>query len=346
MIRSARPRPLTRATRRAVLGLAVTLLVATVSLGLLISTLRSPVDGPTRTVRVDLVDAAGLRVGDDVRLAGVRVGTVRGLRLGGGLAHVDLDVRRDAAITTTTGAVLRYQDLIGQRYLALTPGRRAGAPLADGATIPTSRTSPGFDLTALLDGFRPLFEVLSPEDVNALSISLIKVLQGEGGTIAGLLQETTRLTGFLADQDELLHRTAQRLTPVLSSVASDGTALQDTVGRLARLTTALARHRAEYASSIDGLAGSVAHLDALTARAQAPLARDVLRLQQVARLYAAHSDDYARATPELARLLASLGRATSYRSALTTYMCRISLAAGPLVAPLALPSTTTSQVCR
>ena len=51
--------------------------------------------------------------------------------------------------------------------------------------MPLEHTSPGFDLTALLNGFRPLFAVLEPEDVNQLSALVIKVLQGEGGTRRG-----------------------------------------------------------------------------------------------------------------------------------------------------------------
>ena len=70
--------------------------------------------------------------------------------------------------------------------------------------MPLDRTDPGFDLTELLNGFRPLFEVLRPADVNQLASSLVQVLQGEGGTVEQLLQQTTQLTTYVADRDAVI----------------------------------------------------------------------------------------------------------------------------------------------
>ena len=66
--------------------------------------------------------------------------------------------------------MIRYQNLLGQRYLSLVQGgRKRGTRLEPGRDDPARPTSPGFDLTALLNGFRPLFAVLEPDDVNKLA---------------------------------------------------------------------------------------------------------------------------------------------------------------------------------
>ena len=39
----------------------------------------------------------------------------------------------------------------------------------------------------LFNGFKPLFQALSPQDINKLSYEIVQVFQGEGGTLEGLL---------------------------------------------------------------------------------------------------------------------------------------------------------------
>ena len=94
-------------------------------------------------------------------------------------------------------AQIRYRNLVGQRYVALTRAPASGgAALPPGGTHPASSADrrPALDLTVLFNGFRPLFTALTPEDVNKLSLEIIQVLQGEGGTIDSLLAHTASLT--------------------------------------------------------------------------------------------------------------------------------------------------------
>ena len=161
---------------------------------LLANTMLNGLDGDTVSYKARFVDVAGLRVGDDMRVAGVRVGRVQEIEITADGAEVGFDLVKDQPLLDSTKIVMRYQNLLGQRYLALVQSGTAGKRLSEEAVVPLARTSPGFDLTELLNGFRPLFEALRPDDVNALANSLVQVLQGEGGTIESLLQQTARLT--------------------------------------------------------------------------------------------------------------------------------------------------------
>lgn len=321
-------------------------IIGAILLLLLYNTMVDPVDAKVTSYRAEFTEVSGLRVGDDVRIAGVKVGDVESITVDGDQALIGFTVSQDHPLTKTTGLVLRYQNLIGQRYLAVVPGAADAAALADDGLIPLSRTSPGFDLTALLNGFRPLFAVLKPADINALSESVMKVLQGEGGTVAQLLQETTHLTNYLADRDGLFHQVAENLTPLLEEISGNGDQLQSTVHRLALLTTGLAHQRRTTGESIDQLSELVGRTNALVIRLRSPLAHDIAALRKVVHMYAANNPRYAESFAHFGSVLGTLGRTVSYRSALNQLMCQISVQSGSVEVPVGTPGDRHSEVCR
>src|SRR4051812_1491243 len=150
---------------------AVTVL-ATALLALTIANVDTQSTQPYSAV---FTDAANVISGDEVRFAGVRVGTVTGVSLyRGTLAKVDFTVADDVAVTDSTRIAVRYRNLIGQRYLAVVDNGAGGRPLDDGALISADHTDPAVNLTALFNGFRPLLSGLNPADVNALSYELVQ----------------------------------------------------------------------------------------------------------------------------------------------------------------------------
>ena len=70
----------------------------------------------------------------------------------------------------------------------------------------------------LFNGFKPLFQALSPEDLNQLSYEVIQVFQGEGGTLEGLLASTASVTQTLADRDEVINDLIDNLNEVLVNI--------------------------------------------------------------------------------------------------------------------------------
>ena len=107
----------------ATLGVAVFATVSIVLTLMVAGTLSRSAGGDTITVTALFRDATGLRSGDDVRLAGVRVGRVSATRLGTGdqrgLAVVTLKVAADQDLAGNTIAAVDYLNLMGQRYVAL-----------------------------------------------------------------------------------------------------------------------------------------------------------------------------------------------------------------------------------
>ena len=321
----------------------VSLLLAVV----LLNTMLNDVGGDTDSFHAEFADVAGLRAGDDVRVAGVRVGRVQAISVGDDGADVDFEVAADQPVLETTTLVMRYQNLLGQRYLALVQGPERGARMKSGATVPLARTSPGFDLTELLNGFRPLFEALRPDDVNALATSLVKVLQGEGGTVESLLAQTGRLTNFLADRDAVVGQVLDNLTPVLTDLAGHGTELQGTVEELRALMTGLAKDRKSIGASIDGMSQLIGSTSDLLQQARVPTVRAVKRFRSVMDLFVAHEPEFVAAIGSFGSTLAALGRASSYESAVNIYLCSVIVDAGPIKLNLnGSGNGPWSEVCR
>ena len=294
----------------------------------LLSTMTSGLGGESRSYDALFADVSGLRTGDDVKVAGVRVGRVQEIEVTEDGARVRFEVEEDQPLLETTHMVMRYQNLLGQRYLALVQGEERGPELEDGATIPLRRTDPGFDLTELLNGFRPLFQVLEPADVNELATSLVKVLQGEGGTVEALLQQTAELTSFLADRDEVFGEVLTNLTPVLQNLAGQGTELRTTVRELKALMTGLARDRKSIGRSIDGVSQLVGATSELLREAREPAVATVRRLRTVARMLAVTREDLNDALVSFGSTFETLGRSASYENAVNVFLCSFALAVG------------------
>ena len=220
--------------------------------------------GKAETFKADFVDATDLLPGDSVRASGVRVGTVKSIKVvDNHLAQVTFNVDKDVPVTQSTHFAIRYLNLVGQRYVALVETSGDDTTQDTHQLIGTDRTSPALDLTQLFNGFRPLFAALSPNDVNSFALEIIKTLQGEGGTMADLAAKSATLTNTVADRDAAIGGVINNLMTVLDTVAKRDEGLNQTVEQLQRLVTGLASDRNTIAASlsnIDNLASNSALL--------------------------------------------------------------------------------------
>ncbi|WP_118915437.1 MCE family protein [Mycobacterium shigaense] len=207
---------------------------------------------------------SGLKSGNFVRIAGVEVGKVGDLSLHrDGTVTVGFAVDKGVRLSQGTRAAVRYENLIGDRYLALEDSPGPPGRLPPGSTIPLARTSPALDIDALIGGFRPLFRALDPDQVNALSGQLLKIFQGQGGTLASVLSQTSMLTSTLAGHSELIGELITNLNTVLHTFAARDHEFSDGLDKLAQLVDGLAQRRNDISTGlayINAATGSVADL--------------------------------------------------------------------------------------
>ncbi|MDY6999828.1 MAG: MCE family protein, partial [Actinomycetota bacterium] len=185
--------------------------------------------GEDASYRAEFTNVTGLEPGNFVRIGGVEVGKVDSVRVRrDAVAVVEFSTDDTVLLTHGSEAAIRYDNLIGGRYLELLQGAGDPARLAPGQTIPLERTRPALDLDALIGGFRPLFRALDPEQVNALSMQLISAFQGQGVTIGAFLSHTASFTSALADRDELIGQVIVNLKTVLGTLSEQSSEVDET----------------------------------------------------------------------------------------------------------------------
>ena len=300
----------------ATLALVMTMMVA--------GTLLKSAGTDPQTYHAVLRDANGLVEGDDVRMAGVRVGRIQKRELEDGVAHVTFTVSGDQTVFSDSHAEVNFLNLIGQRYLDITRGTSARR-LPPGGTIPMSRTSPGLDLTALFNAFKPLFDLLRPADVNKLASEITAVLQGQGPTVNDLVAQTAKLTSHLAARDQAIGRVITNMSVVMQTTAAHRDDLATLIQQLETLTHGVAGDRHQIGTAMDSMARLTGAVDDLTRRTRVPLTQDIGHINTLSGLVNKQTDLLTRGLRGTPRLLDAYARSMSYGSWLNTYICSISM---------------------
>lgn len=180
---------------------------------------RLPVIGDGETYSAAFAEAGGLKPGDEVRIAGVKVGKVEEVDLDGDHVKVTFKVKGEPGFGTGTGASIRVKTILGAKYLALHP--EGPGRLEPGSEIPLRRTVPAYDvvqafsdlttttekvdtdrLAKALDTISTTFED-SPQEVRASIKGLSKIsrtVASRDKALRELLDHANGVTGVLADR--------------------------------------------------------------------------------------------------------------------------------------------------
>ncbi|MFC4605056.1 MCE family protein [Rhodococcus kronopolitis] len=286
-------------------------------------------------------DVTSLNKGDEVRIAGVRVGQVDKIAIVNDReAQVQFSLTNRDWLPAGSTATIRYRNLVGQRYIALEQGQgRQGMKLTAGETIQLDHTNPAVNLTTLFNGFRPLFQTLSADDVNKLSFQIIQVFQGEGGTITDLVRNTASLTNTIADKDRVIGEVINNLNGVLETVNRHDDELDSLITNTERLVTGLANDRDAVGSAVTSLAGLADATADVLEPTRPAIQGSVSALNTLAGTLNAQSDKVDKILATLPVKLEKLSRIASYGSWFQFYLCGLDVAAGPGSSPyLNLPT--------
>lgn len=282
--------------------------------------------GPTNRYSAVFADASRLKPGDTVRVAGIRVGTVDEVNLRtDNTVDISFDVDRDSVLTTGTKAAVRYLNLVGDRYLDLVDGPGSTRVMPSGTVIPIERTQPALDLDLLLGGLKPVIQGLNPQDVNALTSSLLQILQGQGGTIESLLDRTSSFSNSLADNDQVVEQLIDNLHNVADTLAKNGGQFSGAIDRLQQLVSGIAQDRDPIGTAIDSLDNGTASIADLLTHSRSPLAATVDQLGRLAPLLDQDKerlDEALQKAPENYRKLVRVG---SYGAFFNYYVCGVSM---------------------
>ncbi|WP_217143667.1 MCE family protein [Streptomyces sp. AC627_RSS907] len=315
-----RRRPLTGPLLKSLAFLLVTA-VATTVLGL--SVANTGVGDGSVTYKALFTDVTGLVEGDSVRVSGVKVGQVTDVRVvDRRTAQVTFAVRDDRSLPRSTTAAVKYLNMVGQRYIALDRGSGdLTGTLDSGGTIPLDRTTPALDLTLLFNGFKPLFEGLSPKDVNELAGSIVQVLQGEGATVDSLVRHVGSLSTTVAAKDKVIGEVVKNLNTVLTTLNDREEDFDGLVDTLQRLVTGFDDDREPLGKAVTAMGELTTVTADLLDEGREPLARDIRELGRLSRNLGdatGQVEDFLDRTPAK---MTALARLSSYGSWFNLYLC-------------------------
>ncbi|BBZ01366.1 mammalian cell entry protein [Mycolicibacterium chitae] len=284
----------------------------------------------TSSYTAEFDSASGLRAGQFVRASGVEVGKVDKVQLidGGQKVRVKFNVDRNLPLYQSTTAQIRYQDLIGNRYMDLQRGQGEGSDriLEPGGLIPTSRTTPALDLDALIGGFKPLFRALDPDKVNNIAQSIITVFQGQGGTISDILDQTAQLTSALADRDQAIGEVISNLNTVLDTTVKHQKEFDETVNNFEVLITGLKNRADPIADSTANISSAAGTLGDLLADNRPVLKDTIAHLENVAQPLVDKQAEVDDVLTKLPQALKIIGRAGGvYGDFFNYYLCDLTL---------------------
>ncbi len=340
---------------------------AGVACGLLVSnTLLVPVRGDTERYSVEFVDVEGLTPGNPVTMAGIRVGRVESIEFadaGGGTskAVVGIEVEADQPLATDVTAAVRYGDMLGARYVALSgpDGRPVSATgeqpfgatdsegsevLPPGSTIPIDRTTPPVDLTAMMNGFRPLFDALAPDQVNSLTRGFVETFSGQGQSVATLLTQIGDLSSGLAERQPVLEQLVGNMSSLLASVDARSPELEELLVGLGALSSTVVGSNDQLVALLDDGSTAIADLARAMAVSNGAFGKSITDLKSVTDAWIGSTDQFNEFLAKMPEFGSDLNRIGSYGGFVNLYLCNFTLEAGDMQANIF--GTTHSQVCQ
>lgn len=231
------------------LGLVATVLVVVVVLVTIgIGTLdlgRSP-------YQAEFAQAAGVKVGDDVRVAGMPVGAVQSAGLEGDHVLVKFRVDRDVQLGSGTRASIKLATLLGSRYLELVPD--GPGELRDGR-IPLAHTSVPYDLAKVLQSGAPILEKLDLNKVRDATSALTKNLGGQGPQISAALDGLSRLSDVIIARKDQVSELIDNTDAFTKEADARSGQIFAVMGQSNELLTALLQRRELIRGLLGNLAG-------------------------------------------------------------------------------------------
>ncbi|MGA4790717.1 MlaD family protein [Nocardia sp. AB354] len=199
--------------------LGVAAVLAVVLFSIILSAIKNPVHGDTRSYSAEFTDVSGLHVNGDIRTKGVRVGKVSAIDLtrknGASIAEVTFSLEAPYRLLDNTVLAVKYQNLTGIRYVDLEEPEQPGRPVGH---LGTDRTRPSFDITQLFNGLQPVLSTMSTDEINTFMQNAITVLQGDGSGLAPMLDSVQKLADLAHDREQVISALVANLSRISDSM--------------------------------------------------------------------------------------------------------------------------------
>ncbi|MET9488342.1 MCE family protein [Nocardia sp. NPDC006630] len=206
----------------------------------------------------------GLYAGDEVRVLGVKVGTIDSIEAGQGQVKVKLTLQRGLDLPADAKAVLISPSLVSARFIQLAPAYTGGAKMGDGASIPLEHTAVPVEwddikaeLTKLSKALGPIGEDKQGSFGRAIDTAANNLGDGNAQAFRDTLKELSSTLNTLSDGRTDLFGTIRNLQQFVDVLSKSNDQIVQFGGRLASVSSVLANVSTDLGSGLDNLDSAV-----------------------------------------------------------------------------------------
>src|SRR5690606_7730442 len=247
-------------------------------------------DGPGRRITAYFATTIGVYPGSDVRVLGVRVGSVDSIEPLGTRVKVDMTVDEDVDVPAGAYAVVVAPNLVSDRYVQLAPAYSGGPKMPPGAAIDVSRTATPLELDQLYTAVRTFANDLGPEGVNARGAlsDVISVgaanLGGNGKLLNTTIADLGKLSQTLADSSGDLYATVANLNKFSEMLKNNDAQIRLVENQFAEVSGFLSADREELGAALESLARALGEVKQFIAENRKELTDNVDRLTRITKI--------------------------------------------------------------
>jgi virulence factor Mce-like protein len=251
-----------------------------------------------KTITAYFTTATAVYPGDEVRVSGVKVGSITSIQPEGTQAKMTLDVDRDVAIPADAKAVIVAQNLVAARYVQLAPAYRSSGPtMPDGAVIPVERTAIPVEWDEVKAQLMRLATDLGPtSQVSSTSVarfidSAADALGGNGDKLRQTLAQLSGVGRILADGSGNIVDIIKNLQTFVTALRDSNTQIVQFGDRLATLTSVVNDSRSNLDAALTDLSVAVGDVQRFIAGSRDQTAEQIQRLTNVTQNLVDHRMD-------------------------------------------------------
>jgi phospholipid/cholesterol/gamma-HCH transport system substrate-binding protein len=251
-----------------------------------------------KTITAEFTTATAIYPGDQVRVAGVKVGVIKSIRPDGASVKLTMNIDRDVRIPVDAKAVIVAQNLLAARYVQLTPAYHSGGPaMRDGAEIPLERTAVPVEwdevktqLTRLATDLGPNSQVSTPSMARFID-SAADALGGNGDKLRQMLAQLSGVGRILANGSGNIVDIINNLQTFVTTLRDSSQQVVQFENRLATLSSVLNDNKSDLDAALADLSVAVGDVQRFTTQNRDQVSEQIQRLADVTQNLVDHRTD-------------------------------------------------------
>lgn len=253
-----------------------------------------------KTITALFTAATAIYPGDDVKVSGVKVGTIDAIDPQGTQTKITMSVDRAVPVPADADAVIVAQNLISARYVQLTPAYRApgGPKMADGAVIPLNRTAVPVEWDEVKEQLKRLTNDLGPSgDLSTSSLgrfidSAANALDGNGDKLRQTLAQLSGAARILADGSGNFVDIIKNLQVFVAALRDSNQQVVAFNDRLATLSSVIDGSRSDLDAALTDLSVAVGEVKRFVAGTRDQTAAQIKSLAEVTQTLVDKKEDF------------------------------------------------------